>query len=268
MTIAREKRNTTFGVSQPDFPEGCAVVFGGSGGLGRASAGLIAERGSNVVVTYRSRGARAEALVSEIRKLGRRASAMACDITDRSAVEAVFKHAVETYQRVHTVVMATGLVYETGALPHFQEASFRGVIETDVYGFFNIAQVGVPILREGKGGSIVAMTTLATSRTLPFNALSATPKAAVAMMVRQIAMEEAVYGIRANAVGPGAFEGGMVPSESGPDGQAMVEGALKMIPMKRQGDPGELAEAIAFLASSKASYITGQVLMVDGGLAA
>ena len=257
-----------FGVTQPEFPEGCAVVFGGSGGLGRASAGLMAERGSNVVVTYRSRAAEAEALVAELRKLGRQASAMACDITDRTAVEAVFKHALGTYQRVHTVVSAAGLVFETGPLAHFQESSFRGVIETDVYGFLNIAQVGVPILRKGKGGSFVALTTTATSRTLPCDALSATPKAAVVMMVRQLALEEAVYGIRANAVGPGVIKGGMELPMSETAARELVEGAAQMTPMKRWGEAGELAEAVAFLASSKASYITGQVLMVDGGLAA
>lgn len=87
-----------------------------------------------------------------MRKLGRKASAIACDVTDRKAVEAVFKHAVETYKRVHTVVSAGGLVFDTGPLAEFKEEAFRGVIETDVYGFYNTA---------------------------PWAALSATPKAAV-----------------------------------------------------------------------------------------
>lgn len=160
-----------FGVTTAEYPEGCAVVFGGSGGLGRASAGLMAERGSDVVVTYKSNKADADSLVEEVRKLGRKASAVACDVTDRKSVDAVFKHAVETYKRVHTVVSAGGLVFDTGPLVDFKDESFRGVIETDVFGFYNIVKAGVPILREAKGASIVALITSAVSRTVPMDAL-------------------------------------------------------------------------------------------------
>lgn len=92
------------------------MVFGGPGGLGRASAGLMAERGANAVVTYRSRAANAEAILAELRKLGRQASAIVCNIMDRTAVEAVFKHAVDTNQRMHTVLSAASHLYETGPL--------------------------------------------------------------------------------------------------------------------------------------------------------
>ncbi|KAM0451441.1 hypothetical protein ACHAO4_006116 [Trichoderma viride] len=258
-----------FGVTTAEYPEeGCAVVFGGSGGLGRASAGLMAERGSNVVVTYRSNAADAESLVEEVRKLGRKASAIACDVTDLKAVEAVFKHAVDTYKSVHTVVSAGGLTFETGPLVDFKEASFRGVIETDVYGFYNIAKAGVPILREAKGASIVALVTSAVSRTVPCDALSATPKAAVCQMIQQLAYEEAPHGIRANAVGPGVIDAGMVPKMMLTPTKALLEGATAVTPLARWGTAAEIAETVAFLASSKSSFTTGQILMVDGGLAA
>ncbi|KAL7895805.1 hypothetical protein HDV63DRAFT_366747 [Trichoderma sp. SZMC 28014] len=255
-----------FGVTTAEYPEGCAVVFGGSGGLGRASAGLMAERGSDIVVTYKSNAADAESLVEEVRKLGRKATALACDVTDRKSVEAVFKHAVDTYKRVHTVVSAGGLVFDTGPLVDFKEESFRGVIETDVYGFYNIVKAGVPILREAKGASIVALITSAVSRTVPNDALSATPKAAVTTMIRQLAYEEAPYGIRANAVGPGVIDAGMVPKMMLTPTKALLEGATAVTPLARWGTASEIAEAVAFLASSRSSFTTGQVLMVDGGL--
>ncbi|KAL7926670.1 hypothetical protein ACQKWADRAFT_281035 [Trichoderma austrokoningii] len=257
-----------FGVTTPEYPDGCAVVFGGSGGLGRASAGLMAERGSDIVVTYRSNAADAESLVEEVRKLGRKASAIACDVTDRKAVEAVFKHAVDTYKRVHTIVSAGGLVFDTGPLVDFTEESFRGVIETDVYGFYNIAKAGVPVLREGKGGSIVALITSAVDRLVPCDALSSVPKSAVTMMVRQLAAEEASHGIRANAVGPGVINAGMVLEMLKTPTRALLEGATAVTPLNRWGTAAEIGEAVVFLASSKSSYITGQVLMVDGGLSA
>lgn len=146
--------------------------------------------------------------------------------------------------------------------------SFRDVIETDVYGFLNIAQAGIPILRQGKVGWFVVLTTTATGHTLPCNALSATPKAAMAKMVRQLALEDAFYSTRANSVGPGAIKGGMELPMSDAASRESVEGAMQMTQMKRWVEAGELAGAVAFLGSSKASYVTSQVSMVDGAITA
>jgi NAD(P)-dependent dehydrogenase (short-subunit alcohol dehydrogenase family) len=257
-----------FGVEGRDFPDGCAVVFGGSGGLGMATAGLLAERGSDVVVTYRSRAAEAEGLVKQIRAMGRKATPMSCDLTDAAAVAKVMAQARKEYGRVHTVVSAGGLVFDTGPLAEFKPESFRGVIEADVFGFFNIAQAAVPIMREGGGGSIVALVTCAVGRTVPTDALSATPKAAVAMMVRHLATEEARHGIRANAVGPGVIDAGMVIPLRETPAKLLLDQAVDFTPLGRLGTAAEIAESVVFLASSKAAYITGQILMVDGGLAA
>lgn len=258
----------SYGIQTPNFPDGCAIVFGGSGGLGQASAGLMAERGSDIVVTYRSRADEARSFVEALRKMGRKAEALPCDVTDRVQVDAVFAAAVKSFGRVHTVVSAGGLVFDTGPLADFKPESFRGVIETDVIGFFNIAQAGIPILRAGKGGSFVALITCATKRTVPLDALSATPKAAVQMMVRQIATEEARNGIRANAVGPGVIDGGMVIPMMKTETKKLLDMAVEFTPLGRLGRCEEIAEAVAYLASSKAAYITGQSLMVDGGLSA
>lgn len=259
----------SFGITTPDFPaSGCAIVFGGSGGLGAASAGLMAERGSDILVTYRSRAGEAQALVEKIRALGRKAEAIACDVTDAEQVRKVFSQAVKSFGRVHTVVSAGGLVFDTGPLADFKPSSFRGVIETDVVGFFNIAQAGIPVLREGKGGSFVALITCATQRTVPLDALSATPKAAVQMLVRHIATEEARNGIRANCVGPGVIDGGMVIPMMQTETKKLLDMAVEFTPLGRLGECAEIAEAVAFLASSKAAYVTGQALMVDGGLSA
>jgi NAD(P)-dependent dehydrogenase (short-subunit alcohol dehydrogenase family) len=137
-----------------------------------------------------------------------------------------------------------------------------------VNGFFNIAKHTVPALREGGGGSITALLTAAVDRTVPTDALSATPKAAVSMMMRMLATEEAANGIRANGVGPGVIEGGMVlPMRDDSTTKALLDQAVAFTPLGRLGLVEEIAEAVVFLASSKASYITGQRLMVDGGLA-
>lgn len=258
----------TFGIQTPAFPsDGCAIVFGGSGGLGRATAGLLAQRGSSVLVTYRSSVGAANDLVEEIRAMGGKALAMQCDVADRASVQAVVDKAVVEFGRIHSVISAGGLVFETGPLADFPPQMFRDVIETDVFGFFNITQASVPVMRKSGGGSITALITSAVVRNVPTDALSATPKAAVATMVKHIATEEGRYGIRANAVGPGVINGGMViPMQSNPTTKALLDLAVDFTPLKRLGQPEEVAEALAFLASSSASYISGQLLMVDGAL--
>jgi NAD(P)-dependent dehydrogenase (short-subunit alcohol dehydrogenase family) len=257
-----------FGVTTSDFPsDGCAIVFGASGGLGQATAGLLAERGANVVATYHSRPDPVNAVVKEIHKMDRRASAMECDVTKRASIDKVVNAAIKEYGRIHTVVSAGGLVFRTSPLVDFKDDEFRGVIETDVFGFFNISKAVVPALRDGGGGSITALITCAVSRIVPEDSLSAVPKAAVWMLVRQLAAEEARNGIRANAVGPGVVNGGMViPMLKGPT-KKVLDMAVEATPLHRMAECAEIAEALAFLASSKAAYVTGQFLMVDGGLA-
>lgn len=254
-----------FGVTEKPFPEqGCALVFGGSGGLGQAISGLMASWGANVAVTYYSKQEAAEQIVGQIEELGRKASLHRCDVTDAADVRRVTEEVASQHGRIHSVISAGGTFFEFAPVPELPAETFRKVIETDVFGFFNIAQTTLPHLRK-QGGSVVALITCANGRTVHSDSYSATPKAAVQQLVRQIALEEGVNGIRANAVGPGVIDSGLVVAMKDVAGELLDEIA-KNTPIGRQGRAEEIAETVAFLASTKAGYITGQSLHVDGGL--
>lgn len=259
----------SFGVQEPEFPgSGCAVVFGGSGGLGAETAGLLGMRGVDVVLTYNSRVDPANALVDKITARGRRATAIQCDVSRREDVDRVVAGALEEFGRIHTVISAAGLVFRTAPLTDFSADEFRNVLECDVMGFFHIAQAAVPVMRD-EGGSIVSLITCAVDRCVPTDALSAVPKAAVAMLTRHVATEEAANGIRANAVGPAVIDGGMVVAmRDDPTTKALLDQAVDFTPLGRLGTEAEVAEMVVFLASSRAAYMTGQTVMVDGGLSA
>lgn len=254
-----------FDLDRPEFPDGCAVVFGGSGGIGQAIAGLLAERGSPVILTYFSKSHDVESLAEAIKSSGGHAEVARCDVRNKESVDQVLENAVGLHGRVHSVISAGGLVLEIGPVAEFGLESFRAVIETDVIGFFNIAQASIPLLRAGGGGSITALITAAIDRTFGNDALSAVPKAAVATLLRHIALEEAPAGVRANGVGPGMIDAGMTEIlKKGPTAY-IYQNAASMTPMKRAGLASEVAQLAVFLASAKASFVTGQMIHCDGG---
>jgi NAD(P)-dependent dehydrogenase (short-subunit alcohol dehydrogenase family) len=255
-----------FGIGGPDFPAGCAVVFGACGGLGQSIAGLLAERGCKVVLSCRT-AAKAEGLLRQIQQAGGSASISACDVTDEAAVERVVSGAVAAYGRVHTVISALGPIIGIGPVARSNTAEFRSVIDTDIHGFYNVAKAGVRALTTGGGGSLTALVAPAMKRIINNDGMSSVPKAAITLMIKHIAMEEAHNNIRANVVGPGVTNAGLVTGSlaDGP-GKDMIELAESLTPMQRRAAPNEIAEVVAFIASAKASYITGQVIMADGGL--
>ncbi|SED25051.1 SDR family NAD(P)-dependent oxidoreductase [Streptomyces melanosporofaciens] len=249
-----------------DGRPGAAVIAGATGGIGAAITRMLAGRGSHVALTYRKNAEAGAALTAEAEATGVRAAAWPLDLSDADATARFLDEAADRFDGIHTLVYAAGPHVPMVHLGRVTPDRFRRQIEADAIAFFNLVQPALPRLRAAKGG-IVAVTTAATRRFPVRDGLSAGPKGAVEALVRGFAAEEGRFGVRANCVGPGMLLDGMAARliGSGDLDERALEVARGNIPLRRFGSASDIAEAVCFLASDRAGFISGQMLDVDGG---
>lgn len=250
-----------------NFREGVAIVAGGSGGIGREICRALASAGSEVALTYRANKGAADEAVAAVTALGRRAEATAVSLENADEVARYADGVAKRFGSIHSVIYAAGppltFNYATATTP----AEWKRVMDVDVNGCFNLVFATAPHLKKRAKSAIVALITPAVEKAPIQDVLSAAPKAAIELLMRTIAKEEGRYGLRANCVGPGFINAGLGREFLARDGlQAYTEGLRKALPLRRFGAASEVAEAVVFLLSSRANYITGQSLAVDGGL--
>jgi 3-oxoacyl-[acyl-carrier protein] reductase len=249
------------------FPDGAAMVMGGTGGLGAASARELARAGSDIALCYRSKAAAAEVLAEEFRGLGRKVSIHSTDATDPASLDAARDAAIAAHGRVHTLVWAAGPLVDQLHLSETPFEKWQRAIDVEVHGFFRTTQALIPHFRSAGGGSFVHLGSAGDLRWPERDGLSVAPKAANESLVRGIAREEGRHGIRANSVLVGVIDAGMFHDllANGSFDEKWVAEVQGSLPLRRWGQAEEIGHAVAFLASSRAGYTTGQQLAVAGG---
>ena len=239
-----------------------AVVTGASRGIGRAIAEKLAEEGVFVVINYRGNEEQAKQVQQTIIEQGGNAGIYGCYVSDFSACDAFFKDVIETYGRLDILVNNAGITRD-GLLMKMTESDYDAVLQTNLKGTFNGIRFASRQMLRQKSGRIINISSVSGILGNAGQANYSASKAGVIGLTRSAARELASRGITVNVVAPGFIKTEMTEVLS----EQVQNHAKSQIPLGSFGNPEDVAEAVWFLASDKAGYITGQVLNVDGGMA-
>jgi 3-oxoacyl-[acyl-carrier protein] reductase len=238
-----------------------ALVTGGSRGIGRACALALAKEGARVIVNYVSNGEKAKEVVETIAAAGGSAWAAQFDVADASATKTAIDAILKEHQKISILVNNAGITRD-GLMARYSLEDWDQVLATNLRGAFLASQAVLRPMMKERRGSIIHMSSIVGVNGNAGQAAYCAAKAGIIGLTKSMAKELASRNIRVNAVAPGYIETDMTGALNDDQKQAV----LKEIPLARVGKPEEIAHAVTFLASPDASYITGQTLIVDGGM--
>ncbi|QOA96472.1 3-oxoacyl-[acyl-carrier-protein] reductase [Staphylococcus aureus] len=238
-----------------------ALVTGASRGIGRSIALQLAEEGYNVAVNYAGSKEKAEAVVEEIKAKGVDSFAIQANVADADEVKAMIKEVVSQFGSLDVLVNNAGITRDN-LLMRMKEQEWDDVIDTNLKGVFNCIQKATPQMLRQRSGAIINLSSVVGAVGNPGQANYVATKAGVIGLTKSAARELASRGITVNAVAPGFIVSDMTDALS----DELKEKMLTQIPLARFGQDTDIANTVAFLASDKAKYITGQTIHVNGGM--
>ncbi|PRH83220.1 3-ketoacyl-ACP reductase FabG2 [Arenimonas caeni] len=237
----------------------CILITGASRGIGRAIALRLARDGFDVVVHCRSQRAQAEAVAAEARALGRQARVLCFDVADRAACREALEADIAAHGAYHGVVCNAGIARDN-AFPAMPPEDWDAVVHTNLDAFYNVLQpVVMPMVRRRKPGRIVTLSSVSGLAGNRGQTNYSAAKAGIIGATKALALELAKREITVNCVAPGLVGTEMLD-------EVVLEEALRLVPLRRVGKVEEVAAAVSFLVSDEASYITRQVISVNGGM--
>lgn len=239
-----------------------AIVTGGSRGIGRAIALELARAGAKVVVNYAGHGEKAEETLSLIQEVGGEALAVQADVSQVEDVERLIQTTLKTYGKINILVNNAGITRDT-LLLRMKETDWDAVLDTNLKGVFLCTKAVSKSMMKQRSGVIINISSVVGITGNAGQANYSAAKAGIIGFTKSIAKELGSRGIRVNAVAPGYISTDMTESL----GEEVREQVMTQIPLGRMGQPEDIARTVVFLASPAASYITGQTLAVDGGMA-
>lgn len=238
-----------------------ALVTGASKGIGRAVALKFAEQGANVAFTYLSSVEKGEALEKELAEKGVKAKGYRSDASDFSAAEQLINDIVSDFGSLDVLVNNAGITKDN-LLLRINEADWDAVINVNLKSCFNTVKAATRTMMKQRAGSIINMTSVVGLKGNAGQSNYAASKAGILGFTKSVALELGSRGVRSNAIAPGFIETEMTDKLD----EKTVQGWRDAIPLKRGGSPDDVADACVFLGSDMSTYITGQVLQVDGGM--